>query len=59
MKTTLGCTFGATLAMGFIFTMDDVIYGNLRKNVVIPFQMTQISGRSNLLDASLKAAQGT
>ena len=41
---TLGTTFGA----GFVCVMDDLIYGQLRRNVILPFkQVISTASREN------------
>ena len=45
----------------FIATMDDVIYGDLKRNVILPMQMVSVKGKASgyeLKDAQA-VAQGT
>ena len=39
-----GC--GAGISIMFVTTMDDMIYSNFRKNVIMPFQMVSVKGAS-------------
>jgi len=43
-KTTVKCGVGLGFTTVFIATMDDVIYSNLRKNIIMPLQMVGLKG---------------
>ena len=43
---TVGFGFGAGVSIVFVATMDDIIYSNFRKNVMMPFHMATVKGAS-------------
>jgi hypothetical protein len=43
----LGLGFGASST--FVATMDDLVYANLKKNVILPFQLARINGDNKAL----------
>lgn len=60
-STTAKFSFGLGITTVFISTMDDVIYANFRKNVILPFQMVSIKGSHGELNVQdvKSVAQGT
>ena len=46
VSATAKCGVGFGLSTMFIATMDDVIYSNFRKNIIMPFSMVTIKGSS-------------
>lgn len=61
MKTSVKFTTGIGMMTVFVSTMDDVIYANFRKNIILPFQMVTIKGSHGELAANdfSSVAQGT
>lgn len=56
-----GFVGGSAIGAGFICNMDDVIYNQLRRNVILPFKQTFFgSNKQNIdLDDILKIGSGT
>ena len=57
-----GLISGTAIGAGFICNMDDVIYGQLRRNVILPFKQTfsrANSGKQIDLDDLLQIGSGT
>ena len=48
--STVKCGTGLGLSTMFIATMDDLIYSNLRKNIIMPMQMVGLKGSSGTFD---------
>lgn len=53
-KGALNLSVGLGLGAGFAMTMDDIIYANLKKNVIMPLQMAQIQGDGRVNVSDLK-----
>ena len=43
-SSTVKCGAGLGLSTMFITTMNDLIYSNLRKNIIMPLQMVGVKG---------------
>ena len=55
-KTSAKFSVGLGLSTLFISTMDDVIYANFRKNIIMPLQMVAVKGQAGSVQgADLKA----
>ena len=55
-----GFTAGTAIGTGFVCNMDDVIYGQLRRNVILPFKQTFIGSKPRVeLDDLYEIGTGT
>ena len=58
---TVKCGVGLGLSTMFIATMDDMIYSNMRKNIIMPLSMVGVKGsKGNFESSDMKeVASGT
>ena len=43
-KSAFGVTFGLGCSIIFVATMDDLIYSNLKRQIILPLQLARIKG---------------
>lgn len=48
-KSAFGLTLGFGVSLIFVATMDDMIYSNFRRQVIIPLQLARIRGDGSLV----------
>jgi hypothetical protein len=44
VKGTMGLGFGFACSAVFVMTMDELVYANFKKNVMMPFHLARLNG---------------
>ena len=55
-KSAFGVAFGVGCSVVFVATMDDLIYSNLKRQVILPLQLARIRGDGRIAQETV---QGT
>jgi len=53
----IGLGFGTSVV--FVNSMDDIIYANFRKNVILPFQLVSLSSNATARNIAVTTISGT
>jgi len=54
--TSFGLTFGLGLGIGFASTMDEVIYFQMRKTIILPMMMVSVKKQQQLEEGGVYSA---